>query len=412
MSSIWLTRTAAVEESLIWPREAPSAPRELAVSASSPYVGLRPFAAADAPLFYGRDRAVRAVLASLRAEAAFLALFGPSGSGKTSLVQAGVLPALARGELASSDCWDVITVTPGTDPFAQLAGAGLADVSAGLEAAVNSWLAGRARRDRLVLVLDQFEEVLVQTEARPRAALLSQLADLTQGTAAATVIIVMRDDFYSALAAAAPTLMPAVGRGLVNVPATLDLDELTSIIARPAASAGIAIERSLAERIAADTTQVTPAPGAAGAGAPVTVLPLLSSALAELWERQQDGVLTHRMYEQMGGVLGWLDRWCDRSHEAARERLPDGRRSLTRQVLTALVRPGDAAVGIPPTRQRRTLEQIRGTGEGLITTARDPASGAAVAELAHESFIHEWRLRCRRPLPGSSPTATVPNGTG
>lgn len=152
---------------------------------------------------------------------------------------------------------------------------------------------------------------------------------------------------------------------------------ITSIIARPAASAGIAIERNLAERIAADTAQVTPSPGAAGAGAPVTVLPLLSSALAELWERQQDGVLTHRMYEQMGGVLGWLDRWCDRSHEAARARLPDGQRSLTRRVLTALVRPGDAAAGIPPTRQRRTWSRSGALARPLTAPGSPPPSGSS-----------------------------------
>ena len=401
---------------------------ELAVSASCPYIGLRPFASADAPLFHGRERAVRAVLASLRAEPAFLALLGPSGSGKTSLIQAGVLPALAHGELPGSDSWDVVTVTPGTDPFAQLAEAGLRSAEAGLDTAVRSWLDSRPGRGRLMLVFDQFEELLVQTPPGPRAALLGQLADLAAGTAPATVVIAMRDDFYSTLAAAAPNLMPAIGRSLVNVPATLDLQELTSIIARPAASAGTAIERNLAERIAADAALITPSPGAARSGAPVTVLPLLSSALAELWERQQDGLLTHQMYERMGGVIGWLDRWCDRSHEAARKRLPAAQRHLTRQVVTALVRPGEAAAGIPPTRQRRTMEQIRGSDEEpgpgardrggaeqqdtttragvadairvladgrLITTARDPASGDAVAELAHESLIHEWRLLSR-----------------
>lgn len=397
---------------------------ELAVSVSCPYVGLRPFTSADAPLFYGRERAVRAVLASLRAEPGFLALLGPSGSGKSSLIQAGVLPALARGELAGSDRWDVVTVMPGTDPFAQLAEAGLSGAEAGLDAAVRSCLDSRPGRDRLVLVFDQFEELLVQTQPAPRVAVLGQLADLAEGTAPVTVMIAMRDDFYSTLAAAAPALMPAVGRGLVNVPATLDLEELTSIIARPAASAGIAVEPNLAERIASDAALVTPSPGAARSGAPVTVLPLLSSALAELWERQQDGLLTHHMYERMGGIIGWLDRWCDRSHEAARKRLPAAQRHLTRQVLTSLIRPGEPADGIPPTRQRRTLEQIRSADEDaetetrdrrdaerqdtartgvadairvladerLVTTARDPASGTGVVELAHESLIHEWRL--------------------
>ena len=48
------------------------------------------------------------------------------------------------------------------------------------------------------------------------------------------------------------------------------------------------------------TRRASPVP----AEAPVTVLPLLSSALAELWDRQQDGRLTHQAYERIGGVAG------------------------------------------------------------------------------------------------------------
>jgi len=84
------------------------------------------------------------------------------------------------------------------------------------------------------------------------------------------------------LAAAAPALMPLVESGLVNVPAVLDHAELTAIITEPAASTGLAIEPNLAERIAADAARVTNPAGSVVGGAATTVLPLLSSALAEL----------------------------------------------------------------------------------------------------------------------------------
>jgi WD40 repeat protein len=362
----------------------------LRISPTCPYAGLRPYAAADAEVFFGRDRAIGSVLSSLRRDPGFLVLLGPSGSGKSSLVQAGVLPAFERGALPGSDRWAPVTVTPGTDPYGALAAAGLGD----LPASAGSWLEAHPGHDRLVLVLDQFEEVLVQAPPETRLGLLRQLADVVNHDLdlPVTVIIVMRDDFYSTLAAAAPALLE---RGLVNVPATLERAELTAIITSPAASAGVTLELGLAERIADDAARVSPVP----AEAPVTVLPLLSSALAELWDRQQDGRLTHQAYERIGGVAGWLGRWCDRAYQAACEALPADEHGAARRVLTSLARPGDASHGVPPTRQRRSTRDMDPrtaaivrvlADQRLIVTAHEAEIGDAFAELAHESLIHEW----------------------
>jgi hypothetical protein len=43
----------------------------------------------------------------------------------------------------------------------------------------------------------------------------------------------------------------------------------------------------------------------------VTVLPLLESALTELWNRREHGTLTHDAYQRIGGIAGWLGNWCD-----------------------------------------------------------------------------------------------------
>jgi len=379
----------------------------LVASETCPYRGLEPFGAADAQWFHGRDRAVAAVMASLRRDRGFLALLGPSGSGKSSLIQAGVLPALAAGALPGSDRWGRLTVRPGGDPYAQLEVAGLAGAGDRLPAAVRRWLDEHPGYDRLVLVLDQFEELLVATPDQQRARLLRELAELTEQEPAATVALTMRDDFYSRLAAAAPALMPLVERGLVNVPAVLDRAELAAIVERPAAAVGLTLEPGLSDRIVQDAAQLT-APGGATGTAAVTVLPLLESALTELWNRRDNGRLTHAAYERAGRVAGWLGRWCDQAYAEASRRLSAEQRPQVRQVVTALVRPGDEAAGIPPTRQRRTLDQVRGlvsaaggvdgsavigalADQRLVVTGRDPASGDAVAELAHEALITEWQ---------------------
>jgi hypothetical protein len=90
-----------------------------------PYRGLLPFEQANAEVFYGRERltaelAVR--LAARTSSGGLLVVTGASGAGKSSLLQAGLLPALTRGQqVAGSQRWPRITMTPTADPLAELA---------------------------------------------------------------------------------------------------------------------------------------------------------------------------------------------------------------------------------------------------------------------------------------------------
>jgi WD40 repeat protein len=378
---------------------------ELTVSQVCPYRGLEPFTTADAMWFHGRDRAVNAVLDSLRRDRRFLALLGPSGAGKSSLIHAGVLPALAGGALPGSDRWGWVSIRPGADPFAQLEQAGLAGAADGLSASARRWLDDHPEHERLVLVVDQFEELLVATPRDRGTALFEQLSLVAEQEPALTVIVGLRDDFYGRLAAAAPGLMRLVEQALVNVPAVLDAEELHAIIQQPATAVGLTLEPSLALRIAGDAVLAAPSTHAANGGAAITVLPLLEFALTELWHRREDGRLTHHAYEQIGGVVGGLARWCDQAYQT----LPAAQQPLVRRIVTSLVRLGDEAAHIPPTRQRRTLDQLRTetaeTGGSeveavvaaladrrLLVTSRDPTSGESVVELVHEALIREWGL--------------------
>ncbi len=381
---------------------------ELAVSQVCPYRGLEPFTTADAVWFHGRNRAVHAVLASLRRDRRFLALLGPSGAGKSSLIHAGVLPALAGGALPGSDRWGWLSIRPGADPFAHLAQAGLAGAADGLGAAARRWRDDHPEHERLVVVVDQFEELLVVTPPPLRTAVLEQLILVAEQEPAVTVIVGLRDDFYGRLAAAAPGLMRLVEQATVNVPAVLDADELHAIIQQPATAVGLTLEPSLAQRIASDAMMAAPSTDAPGGSAAITVLPLLEFALTELWRRREDGRLTHHAYEQIGGVVGGLARWCDQAYQT----LPAAQQLLVRRIVTSLVRVGDEAANIPPTRQRRTLDQLRTettetpqeghsdveavvatlADQRLLVTSRDPTSGEPVVELVHEALIREWGL--------------------
>ncbi|WP_398900789.1 hypothetical protein [Streptomyces sp. 1114.5] len=159
---------------------------------------------------------------------------GPSGgslgeprsqqAGKSSLINAGVLPALAEGAIPGSDRWLPLCARPGQDLLTELESAGLPGAAAdGLVAAAESRLAAEPDYDHLLLVIDQFEELLTQPvldshqradDRRLRA--VDQLVELGGSSAAVTVLLVMRNDFYAPLDALA-VLTTEVGDGAHGV---------------------------------------------------------------------------------------------------------------------------------------------------------------------------------------------------
>lgn len=85
-----------------------------------PYLGLAPFLQRHARVFYGRDTLAERLVERLmtRLPQGMLVVVGASGAGKSSLLQAGLLPLLARGELGR---WPVLSMTPTGQPLRELA---------------------------------------------------------------------------------------------------------------------------------------------------------------------------------------------------------------------------------------------------------------------------------------------------
>ncbi|MFD6286315.1 trypsin-like peptidase domain-containing protein [Streptomyces sp. NPDC060205] len=388
----------------------------LAVQQIHPYRGLEPFTADDARFFFGRDDAIHTVLAELGRQRRLLLLLGPSGAGKSSLIQAGVLPALARGALPGSDRWLPLMVRPGEDLSGELQRAGLPDVHRGLLPAIQHRLDGDPAHDRLLLVIDQFEELLTQpdpTSSHQHAGPAHDLAVTARAPAPCSILLIMRDDFYPRLAATAPQILQAAAPALLNIPASVTLPDLRAIITRPAQEAGARLEDGLAERIITDILATT-----ADHQAPVTLLAPLELALAQLWQRLDDnGRLTHHAYQHIGAVTGSLTTWCN----TALSELPADHRPTAQRLLTALVRPADDTLAIPATRQHVPLTRLRAlsadpaapapardaafdtvlatlTRHRVITTRTPPRSSNTrtdtheepVAELIHDALLRDW----------------------
>ena len=115
-----------------------------------PYKGLARYEAADAAVFRGRDRLVRALVTTL-VDHRLLVVSGSSGAGKSSVVRAGLLPALQSGELSGSAGWEPVVVVPGARPVDSLARAhrrAAADDAGACSCATSSSSCGRQTSPR------------------------------------------------------------------------------------------------------------------------------------------------------------------------------------------------------------------------------------------------------------------------
>ena len=368
-----------------------------------PYQGLDAYTMDRAKWFHGRGDAIDLLLRGLSRDDTFLLLLGPSGSGKTSLIQAGLQPTLAAGALPGSHKWS-LRVTRPTD---------LDQLRTALAETENS-----PTDDRILLVIDQLEELFTQTEPAAAREFLNRLTEHADGDKRGYFVLVMRDDFYPVLAARAPGLMRVLTANTINVPATLSDKQLREIVIRPAEQANLRLAPELVDRIVADACESDDSSGLPS-HARSTILPLLEFALTQLWKERTDGQITFKAYHLIGGVGGSVRSWCDEAYLA----LPESDRKSARQLLTALVRDAEPTTGKPPTRRRRPVEELRQlaaplssstgiyadgaashdvfarvlhalTQRRIIVTGDDAAAGKPMAELIHEAIIERWpRLR-------------------
>jgi basic membrane lipoprotein Med (substrate-binding protein (PBP1-ABC) superfamily)/DNA-binding SARP family transcriptional activator len=366
--------------------------------AANPFKGLRAFHEDDSSSFFGRDRLVADIVRRLDSGISLIGLVGPSGSGKSSVARAGVIPALRKGAMEGSDRWVFAHMVPGAHPFAELEAAllrasleapdslseQLADPETGILRAVLRVLP--EEQARLVLVIDQFEELftLVDDEAR-RADFLRGLLTATQDPhGRVRVIFTLRADFYDR-PLRHPEFGTAMSDGIVNV-VPMSPDELEVAARRPSEEAGVTLEPSLLASLLAD---VLGRPGG---------LPLFQYALTELFDRRSDQTLTLAGYESMGGVAGALGRRAEAIHAD----LGPVEQAAARQLFLRLVTIAD---GGEWGRRRVPASEILSldidvidlqtvidafVAHRLLTLDRHAATGAPTVELAHEALLTNW----------------------
>jgi WD40 repeat protein/transcriptional regulator with XRE-family HTH domain/energy-coupling factor transporter ATP-binding protein EcfA2 len=366
-----------------------------------PYRGLQAFEEVDAELFFGREADLQRLVERLKTTR-FLAVIGPSGSGKSSLVRAGLLPALRRGAVQGSSDWTQIVFTPGAEPLTALAsqlapGSAVAAVQRMVDRLARdprtlhvAMSPGRDAQPRVLLVIDQFEEIFSQCDdERDRAQFVANLLYASAVPDGRTqVVVTMRADFY-ARCAVYPELAARIAANQ-HLLGSLDTAGLRQAIEGPARRVGLTLESGLVDTI---LDEVAGEPGA---------LPLLEHALLELWGRRQGSVLTWTGYRASGGVQTALAQRAEAVHSS----LGIDDQMVARRVLVRLTQLGDSTEDI---RRRVALGELVSAEQGrdatervvraladarLVTTGGDIAGGEGWVEVAHEALIRSWpRLR-------------------
>jgi WD40 repeat protein len=346
---------------------------------------------------FGRRPEVDDLVRQLRAlgkrgEGQIVVLVGPSGCGKSSLVRAGLLPAMA-----SEPGWATLApFVPGADPVAalsqELAHAARStpsqirqhlDEDNSLAHVVEDLLLAGASppRRRLLVVIDQFEEILTRSPATGRAQLAEMLGPVVAGPV--QVVVTLRSEFLDAMLAD-PHLAQLPIHSVTMRP--LDTAILPRVIEGPARLAGLGVDPELVSRMVADTVSGD-------------ALPLLAFTLEQLATGLPRGAtLSPQRYDQLGGVQGALIRQADLAlaEALAANRRADNGRSRT-DVLDSLLRLVTVDERGQPTRLDVDYQQLPPpvrveldafiAGRLLTTSERE---ATVLLGVAHEAFLTAW----------------------
>ncbi|MCA9914690.1 MAG: hypothetical protein KC496_15160, partial [Anaerolineae bacterium] len=245
---------------------------------------------------------------------------------------------------------------------------------------------------RLLLVVDQFEEVFTRTSETERIQFLDLLRVLaTVNSSRAHIIVTMRADFFGQLSHY-PELANLFEQDNLLIVTEMTTANLLRAIEGPAQAVGLRYEQGLVDRLLDD---VKSEPGS---------LPLLQYALRELFKRREGAKLTNAAYDEIGGVRQALARHA----ESVFRQLNPARQDIMRRVLLRLVEVSENGEA---TRRRVPVEELalrdvpQDEIDAVIDLLTAPESRLLIAnreitradenptillQVSHEALIREW----------------------
>jgi tetratricopeptide (TPR) repeat protein len=390
-----------------------------------PYPGFPAFEEADAAVFFGRSAeilSIRETLEGLRRHSRdvprLVLVLGSSGSGKSSLVRAGLISRLKKGEsdwlplrpfrpqdelspldalaFAIVDTYKDLRLPCDSDLLRRRlrSAAGSNPIDGGeLLKIVRELASAVDRREATVLVtIDQAEE-LVSAEFHENGKTFLQFlgASLSAGDRHLMAVATLRSDSLGVFQNRVASLDSAHRFGLENRPLTVEpipIERYADLINGPARAAGLEFEDSLVLRLLQD------------AGQPDS-LPLFAFTLRRLYDMHFEGPQANRRskfmlreYEELGGLAGAVQNAAERIFRE-RKRTTDEINAFREAFIPGLISYNeDRSYSRRRAFRRELPPEARGLLAGFvdarILVASADKHGNATIEIAHEALLRTW----------------------
>lgn len=264
----------------------------------NPFPGLRPFAAEDSDMFFGRESESDEVILKLLKNR-YTTVVGSSGNGKSSLIYGGILPKIMNIKVSQSSVWRFISFRPGDDPFGNTASAianGITDPgqksidrSVILSELLNNPVSFSdvvrkymiKHDDNILLVIDQFEDLFRYNspeEAETKNENAKKFVDFILNSVITTdvnifIIIAMRSEYLGECSHFKGLTM-LINNSNYLVP-VMALENYKEVIEGPVNFAGANIDPDLVDKVLIDISKQT------------CQLPVLQHVMMRTWAHWQ-----------------------------------------------------------------------------------------------------------------------------
>lgn len=325
-------------------------------SQQCPYIGLRAYQETDQTLLHGRESLIRQMLQKVESEC-LLTVIGTSGSGKTSMVLGGLIPQLKARALPDSQNWlSYSLVSPGNQPLEKLAQLICPDV-----ADQNKWVSqfiqnlkqdasylttciNQFGKDKpAVVVVDQLEQIFTLCQdATTRQTFINSLLRLSQASDPRHIVVFIVQADYGAKLASIPGFEPFLRQSQIHLTSP-SIDELWSMITKPADLVGLKFEEGVVDAIVQDTRRES------------DCLSLLQFILTSLWEKRDRNRITWQHYQELGRGRQAIIQSADQCFES----LSPEEEAIAQQIMLSLVQLGNGMNLIKRRISHKTLNKIR-----------------------------------------------------
>jgi WD40 repeat protein len=333
-----------------------------------PYVRSGRIGDSESGLLFGRDSLIREMLDRLRDDN-FLAVIGPLGSGRSSLVQAGLLPALARGELPGSETWPVYQTSP-------------LDLN---ELAL-------AHDPVSVVVIDNCDYIFAGAETDEQSKFAANVLALASKPGIRRIIVLILESDYEENLSQFPDLEKRIKRAKVRVTSPT-AKELYDAIERPAQRVGLKFEEGVVDEIVRDIVGERAA------------FVLLQFTMRQLWKRRDHNKITREALHEIGVGRTAIVRTAQRFYDG----LSAKQRQLMRPLLVHLGSPMPVRLGAPPqlaaaswnslvessadpSEAEKLLQGLQEADLIVVREAYESGASEKTVKLAHPTLIENWEI--------------------